>query len=122
MMHTDKELYKINGQKYYTEDYIVANNIPKCKRLNGYVAGWERAWSVMNKNGYINIHTANGVIKGYTYGEHTWFDTEKERDAYRAERSAERAEITYRNKLLARIQEHCNALSTAELEKIVVSL
>ena len=29
MMHTINELYKINGEKFYTADYIEAHNIPK---------------------------------------------------------------------------------------------
>ena len=32
MKHNVEEFYKVNGQKFYTMDYIIANDIPKCKR------------------------------------------------------------------------------------------
>lgn len=120
MMHTDNELYKINGQKYYTEDYILAHNIPKAKRYGN--EGWSIAMSVADKKGYINIHTANGVVKGYIYGEHTWFDTEAERDEYRAWRNAEREEETRRNKMLKAIMEHYKTMSTEQLEQVMATL
>ena len=120
MMHADNELYKINGQKFYTWDYIEMNNIPKAKRYEK--EGWSVAWSVADKKGYINIHTANGVVKGYTYGEHTWFDTEEERDEHRAFQNALREEETKRNKMLKIIMEHYKNLSTEELEKALATL
>jgi hypothetical protein len=38
MMHTYEELYKIDGQKFYTRAYIEVNNIPKAKRYDR--EGW----------------------------------------------------------------------------------
>ena len=120
MMHTDNELYKINGQKFYTWDYIEMNNIPKAKRYGEN--GWSTALSVADKKGYINIHTPNGIVKGYIYGEHTWFDTEEERDEHRAFQNALREEETKRNKMLKIIMEHYKNLSTEELEKALATL
>lgn len=112
MMHSINELKRINNRKLYTADYIKANNVAKEALSNvGYLV-----------SDTINIITANGVIKGYMYGEYTWFDTKEERDAYRAERNAERAEETKRNKMLKAILAHYKTLSTEELEKIVATL
>ena len=120
MMHTYEELYKIDGQKFYTRAYIEVNNIPKAKRYDR--EGWSKCYSLGSNKDTINIYTALGVIKGYVYGEKTWFDTEEERDTYRAERNAERAEETKRNKMLKVIMEHYKTLSTEELEKMVATL
>ena len=120
MMHTYEELYKINGQKLYTWDYIEANNIPKSNRHDN--TGWSKCYYLGPDKGTKNIHTAQGMRVVYTYGEKTWFDTEEERDAYRAERNAERAEETKRNKMLKVIMEHYKTLSTEELEKMVATL
>ena len=80
MMHTIKELYKINGEKFYTADYITAHNIPKATGYNEQ--GWSKCYGLGTDRGTKNIHTANGVKTVYTYGEKTWFDTAEERDAY----------------------------------------
>lgn len=120
MMHSYKELYKINGQKFYTEDYILAHNIPKAKRYGE--EGWSNCYGLGTDTGTKTIYTAEGKRTVYTYSEKTWFDTEEERDAYRAERNAERAEETKRNKMIKAITEHLKTLSTEELEKIVATL
>ena len=105
MMHTYEELYKIDGQKFYTRAYIEVNNIPKAKRYDR--EGWSKCYSLGSNKDTINIYTALGVIKG---------------DTYRAERNAERAEETKRNKMLKVIMEHYKTLSTEELEKMVATL
>lgn len=120
MMHTHEELYKINGQKLYTWDYIEANNIPKSNRHDN--TGWSKCYYLGPDKGTKNIHTAQGMRVVYTYGEKTWFDTEAERDEYRAQRNIERAEETKRNKMIKAITEHLKTLSTEELEKIMATL
>ena len=59
MMHTIKELYKINGEKFYTADYITAHNIPKATGYNEQ--GWSKCYGLGTDRGTKNIHTANGV-------------------------------------------------------------
>lgn len=120
MMHTYEELYKIDGQKFYTRAYIELNNIPKAKRYGK--EGWSECCGLGSNKDTINIYTALGVIKGYVYGEKIWFDTEAERDAYRVQRNAKREEETKRNKMLKVIMEYYKTLSTEELEKMVASL
>ena len=120
MMHTHEELYKINGQKLYTWDYIEANNIPKSSRHDN--TGWSKCYYLGPDKGTKKIYTAQGMRIVYTYGEKTWFDTEAERDEYRAQRNVERVEETKRNKMLKVIMEHYKTLSTEELEKLVATL
>lgn len=120
MMHSHEELYKINGQKFYTMDYIEANNIPKATRHDN--TGWGKCYGLGPDKGTKNIYTAQGIRTVYTYGEKTWFDTEAERDAYRAQRNAQREEETKRNKMLKTIMEHYKAMSTEELEQVMATL
>lgn len=122
MMHTYNELFVIGGKNgYYTEDYLIANNIPMGKSMRE--EGKARpALSLGTDKGTKNIHTATGKRVIYTYGEKTWFDEEVERDIYRAQRNAEREEETKRNKMLKTIMEHYKTLSTNELEQILVLL
>lgn len=121
MMHTYKELYKIGGKGFYTEDYLIANNI-----LMGNNFGEEgkacRCVSLGPDKGTKNITTAQGKRIVYTYGEKTWFDTKAERDEYRAQRNTEREEETKRNKILKAIMEHYKTMSTEELAKVMATL
>ena len=121
MMHTYEELYKINGIGFYTEDYLVANNIPMGKRFSDEGKA-RRCVSLGTDKGTKTIHTAQGKRTIYTYGEKTWFDTEAERDAYRAQRNAEREEETQKNKLLKTIMEHYKGMSLEQLEQVVATL
>lgn len=123
MMHNVNELYHINGQKLYTKDYIEAHNIPKHNIYDIHSeGGWSEVMYINNNKGIINIYTAQGKKVGYLYGQYTWFDTETERDEYRAQRNVEREEETKRNKMLKAIMEHCKNMSTEELAKVMATL
>lgn len=121
MMHTYKELYKIGGKGFYTEDYLVANKVPMGNNF-GEEGKARRCVGLGPDKGTKNITTANGKCTVYTYGEKTWFDTEAERDEYRAQRNAEREEETKRNKMLKAIMEHYKTMSTEELAKVMATL
>ena len=123
MMHNVNELYHINGQKLYTKDYIEAHNIPKRNIYDIHnEGGWSEVMYINNNKGIINIYTAQGKKVGYLYGQYTWFDTEAERDEYRAQRNVEREEETKRNKMLKAIMEHYKNMSTEELAKVMATL
>ena len=123
MMHNVNELFHINGQKLYTWDYIEKHGIQKRNIYNIHdQSGWSEVMYINNNKGILNIYTAQGKKIGYLYGHYTWFDTQEERDAYRAERNVERTEETKRNKMLKVIMEHYKTLSTEELEKLVATL
>ena len=123
MMHNVNELYHINGQKLYTKDYIEAHNIPKRNIYDIHSeGGWSEVMYINNNKGIINIYTAQGKKVGYLYGQYTWFDTEAERDEYRAQRNVEREEETKRNKMLKAIMEYYKNMSTEELAKVMATL
>ena len=123
MMHNVNELYHINGQKLYTKDYIEAHNIPKRNIYDIHSeGGWSEVMYINNNKGIINIYTTQGKKVGYLYGQYTWFDTEAERDEYRAQRNVEREEETKRNKMLKAIMEHYKNMSTEELAKVMATL
>lgn len=86
MKHSYIELFKIEGDitgvfsaeavKGLTNIYPISAS-PEPRR------GYRRVWTNKEK-------TASKRV--YTYGEKIWFDTEKERDAYRAEQNRIKAE------------------------------
>lgn len=121
MMHSYKELYHIGGKGYYTEDYLIANNI-HVGRHYGEEGKACRCVHLGTDKGTKTIITATGKRTVYTYGEKTWFDGEAERDAYRAQRNAEREEETKRNKMLKTIMEHYKGMSIKELEQVLATL
>lgn len=114
MKHTVNELYKINGVKLYTKDYIEANNIPKCKRYDRE-EGWSMAHYLGTGKDEIRIYTAQGLKIAYAYGEKTWFDTREERDAYRAEQKIARENAGRRNKVVKAITDKLASMSEEEL-------
>ncbi len=118
MKHNVTELYKINGAKFYTEDYIKANNIPKGKRYTGE-DGWSIARYLGTGKDDFRIYTAEGVKIAYAYGEKTWFDSREERDAYREEQAVARANAGRRNKLVKAINEKLADMSEEELMELL---
>ena len=124
MMHNVRDLFKINGAKFYTYEYIEKNGIPKANRYDE--SGWEVARYFNPSKAKVLLHTSNGVREIFIYGEKTWFDTEEERDAYRAEKSAERAKLIARNKVLRavneKIAEKLNGMTEQELTDLLARL
>jgi hypothetical protein len=118
MKHNATELYKINGAKFYTEDYIKANNIPKSKRYTDD-NGWSIAHYLGTGKDDFRIYTAEGVKIAYAYGEKTWFDTREERDAYREEQAIARANACRKNKLVKAINEKLADMSEEELMELL---
>lgn len=122
MLHTHKELYKISGEKYYTWDYIIAHGIKRSKPGYHEIGKYTPCYAIRANSGEINIHTANGQIKGYVFGEKTWFDTREERDAYRAQQTAARENMIAKNKLLKQIMAHYETLTIEELQEVLTTL
>jgi hypothetical protein len=125
MMHEVNELYKINGAKFYTEDYLDKYNVPKAPKYHTS-GGWEIARYFSTNTDHANVYTANGKIVVYVYGEKTWFDTKEERDEYRAKRNAERTALTKRNKILKavtdKVNEKLKSMSDEELTALLEKL
>lgn len=116
MKHNVNELYKINGAKFYTEDYIKANNIPKGRHCDN---GWSIATYLGTNKDDFRIYTADGVKIAYAYGEKTWFDSREERDAYRAEQAVARANLNRRNKIVKAINEKLADMNEEELMELL---
>lgn len=125
MMHDVTELYKINGAKFYTEDYLDEYNVPKANKRHE-TEGWEKAWYFSTNTDHANVYTAKGKIVVWVYGEKTWFDTKEERDEYRVRRNEERANLIKRNKILKAVIDKVNArlksMSDEELTALLEKL
>lgn len=96
-----------------TEEYADKHKELKCRRTISLNP---------NQKGYRYVQTLEGKIKMFQYGEHTLFDTEEERDAYREEQAILRAETTRRNRALKILIEDLKSKSTDELELLVANL
>ena len=118
MKHNVTELYKINGTKFYTEDYIKANAVPKGERYTG-----DNGWSIARYLGPgrddFRIYTSTGIKTAYAYGEKTWFDSREERDTYRAEQTVARANASRKNKVIKAINEKLADMSEEELVELL---
>ena len=121
MKHSIKELYKINGAKFYTEDYLAKYDIPKAKSY-ALEAGWSVARYLSPNTDEFRIYTVEGVKIGYAYGEKTWFDTREERDAYRAEQKIAREASGRKNKVIKKITEKLKTMSEEELVNLLKTL
>lgn len=121
MKHDIKEFYKVNGQKFYTMDYIIANSIPKCKK-----GDWEHGYSAALYFGpgrdTVNVHTANGVVVMYAFGEKTLFDTREERDAYRIQYAKDREAMVNKNKIIKAITAKLTEMDEGSLRELLATL
>ena len=118
MKHSVRELYKIDGYRFYSEDYIVANNVPKSKMYSGE-GGWRTATYLGTSKDEFRIYTADGIKIAYAYGEKTWFDTREERDAYRVEQNIARENAGKRNKVVKAINAKLAEMSEEELMELL---
>ena len=124
MRHDLKELYTYKGKTYTVEvlNKIIGKDITTMKHRELRELGCQRKHNICNYNtpskASFNYYTINGVQTGWQFGEHTYFDTEEERDTAREEYKQTREQMKYRNELLKKIQE----LSTEELEKIIKNI
>lgn len=121
MKHSVREFYRIDGQKLYTEDYIIANNIPMCKK-GDYRHGWSVALYFSPNRDTVNVYTANGKVVMYAFGEKTLFDTREERDAYRIQYAEERKAKGQRNKLIQRAMQKLNEMDEESLLKLLATM
>lgn len=94
MKHNISELYKItynNKTIRCTLEFINANDLEMYNHKKQYdnkprlLAKPCRyhACDYKRNNGGIKVYDTNEIITVWLYGEHTWFDTMEERDAYR---------------------------------------
>lgn len=126
MMHDIHELYSLENNPVRTRKEVLMTLAEVKRRGLSFKRDYELPYAMKmcyktNSSGCLVFeYIDNGEIKkGYLFGEKTWFDTEEERAAYRAQYHKERNEKIKRKKLLSEIMARYEEMSTEELEAIV---
>ena len=129
MKHDVKELYVLTNMSsgksvYCTLEYLNFNGLeptPKGSRktvkilVTPKMGGFNGATSA-------RIYDVEGARTIYPYGSYYWFDTENERDLFKTEAQAERANFLAWNKIKKDIIAKLDGKSKEELEAILASL
>ena len=113
MKHSVNELYKINGQGYYSEE--------SAKLLSTEKDRVSKVSHIVNRDA-VKVIIPKGMKEVYLYGEKTWFDTKEERDAYREEANKNYAEMVSKNKVIKAITEKLKEMTEEELNKLLQTL
>ena len=122
MEHRMSELYIYEDRRYNAEalSNVIGYNVATMKYRQLQVIGVKRMsgktcnYKTSNRASFT-YYGSNDIQTAWQFGEHTFFDTEAERDAMREAHKASMAQSHYRTELLKKI----NTLSTENLEKIV---
>jgi hypothetical protein len=102
--------YTINDNGTY--NYYEKANAPKGARMTSYRTAKT-----------VKVIQADGSIKvGYMYGEKQWSYDAVEVEQYRAEQKKAREQKAKRNKMLAEIMKHFDAMSDEELKKVLQAI
>lgn len=124
MKHNVNELFKIyNVSRPFiaTEEYIKKYNIPISSR--GGSAPYAIRMSYRVNNGRpVALYTKDSVVQIYFFGEKTWFDTEEELKAHRAQRQKDKEKASRYNKAIGRIQYTLDRMTIEELEELADEL
>ena len=116
MKHSIEEVYYINGKNgTYTEEYIIANNIPVGKHHTLLREGYAHKCSYKVAPTFY-LTEVGGSRKVFMYGEKTWFDTEEELAAHHILASAEMAEKKIRNLAKKELSEMIDGLTVEEIK------
>ena len=124
MKHELHELYRYDNEIYTLEalSKVIGQDLTQMKPIQRHRLGLNKFHRVCNYNtpskASFEYITIEGVKIGWQFGEQTFFDTEEERDAMRAEYQKIREESKRRTQLLNRLAE----LDTDTLEKLINSL
>ena len=130
MKHSIKEIYIVHSNLsgtnlMVTEQHVMANNIPTPNHRDRakHLVYARPLLSHLNHNKPIAVRDVDDVTKLiYLFGEKSWFDSQEELDAYRAEYQRERALSIAKNKLKKAIGEKLDDLSIKELEAMLLAL
>ena len=123
MIHNVKELFKIYGAGrpfIATAEYIADHNIPISSRGSGAYA--VRMCYRINNGKPATLYTNNGITKIYFFGEKTWFDTEEELIAHRAQYQQEKIQKSRYYKAMATIQAKLDTMTIEELEEFAMNI
>ena len=130
MMHEISEIYviynsvnrkEVRATKAYVEAYAIP--IPHFRDRNTHLVYARPMSSHVNANKPLAVRDIDDKIKLiYLFGEKTWFDSQEELDAYRAEYHKERNAMIAKNKLIKAVTEKLQAMSAEEIVKILETL
>jgi hypothetical protein len=80
-----------------------------------------KCFGVTNKN-TIKVLFASGERTVYIYGSYHWFDSERERDEYKAQAQAEYKAMVERNKVQKAIVSKLDTMTKEQLESVLALL
>ncbi len=130
MMHELSEIYVIynsvnrkeaRATKAYVEAYAIP--VPNFRDRNKHLVYARPMSSHVNANKPLTVRDIDDKIKLiYLFGEKTWFDSQEELDAYRAEYHKERNAMIAKNKLIKAVTEKLQEMSAEEIAKILETL
>ena len=126
MTHSTEILYTMTANKkrvYCTEDFLKANSLTLTTRDNEDTAKIiiRKCFGVTNRD-TIKILTTEGERIVWMYGSYHWFDTETERDEYKAQAQAEYKAMVERNKVQKAINAKLDTMSKEQLEGLLALL
>lgn len=130
MMHEINEIYVVynsvnkktaNVTRAYVEAYAIP--VPNFRDRDKHLVYARPMSSHINANKPLSVRDIDDKIKLiYLFGEKTWFDSQEELDAYRAEYHKERSAMIAKNKLIKAVTEKLQAMSAEEIAKILETL
>lgn len=120
MRHHINELYQINGRNgLYTLEFLTANNIKMGSRETLLQVGYATHALYLVGRDMVKVYDIAGIKNIYMYGEKTWFDSKVERDAYRIQEAAKRAEIHLRTLAKNELVKMINNMSIEEVKEFM---
>ena len=126
MTHTTETLYTMkanNKTVYCTDSFLKANGLVVTTRKDRDTARIiiSKCFGVTNRD-TIKILTEEGERTVWIYGSYHWFDTETERDEYRAQAQAEYKAMVERNKVQKAINAKLDTMNKEQLEGLLALL
>ena len=114
MLHSINELYRAQGSnKLLTKEAseIVQKHRPVHK-----------ASHYIHHKDEVDVYDVNEIKTIYMFGEKTWFDTQEELDAHRAEYQKEQAILRERNKIKKAIMAKLDDMTTEQLQAVLENI
>ena len=126
MTHHTDELYTMtanNKKVYCSRLFLEKNGLTVTARENRTTAKIvvSKCFGVTNKD-TIKVLFASGERTVYIYGSYHWFDTERERDVYKAQTQAEYKAMVERNKVQKAIVSKLDTMTKEQLESVLALL
>jgi coenzyme F420-reducing hydrogenase delta subunit len=126
MTHHINELYTMtanNKKVYCSRLFLEQNGLTVTSREEHTTSKIivRKCSGVVNKD-TIKVLFKSGERTVYIYGSYHWFDTEQERDAYRAQAQAEYKATVERNKIQKAIVAKLDTMTKEQLESVLALL